>query len=80
MLLASYLVVIMRVCDVRDRSASAEGWQASVLTGCSGWCRLFEPWTITSRQHSVPSDERFRGYGKNKVQQVHAQMHVHDSR
>lgn len=42
--------------------------------------RLFEPWTITSRQHSVPSDERFRGYGKNKVQQVHAQMHVHDTR
>lgn len=26
-------------------------------------CRLFEPWTITSRKHIGAFDERFRGYG-----------------
>lgn len=40
----------------------------------------FEPWYIAARALVAPWDVRYRGYGRNKVQQLHTQLSVVNSR
>lgn len=46
---------------------------------CERGCR-YEPWWIGARSQVAPFDVRYRGFGKDKVQQLKAQQMVLGSR
>lgn len=58
-------------------AGASEPYALSARRASGMW---FEPWVIMSRRHMGAFDVRYRGYGRNKAQQVRAQLDVHKSR